>query len=67
MDGFDHGEARRGWSSWCAAQMSFMVASWARREQGLDDGRVARHEHEESEESEGKLGKGERGPARPDL
>jgi hypothetical protein len=47
--------------------MSFTVVSWARHEQGLDGGRVAQREHEESEESEGELGKGERGPARPDL
>jgi hypothetical protein len=50
-----------------AAWMSFTVVSWARHEQGLDGGRVAQREHEESEESEGELGKGERGPARPDL
>ena len=53
-----------------AARMSFTVVSWARREQGLDSGRVARlrarREHEKSEESEGEL-QGERGPARPDL
>jgi hypothetical protein len=51
-----------------AARMSFTVVSWARREQGLDSGRVARlRARREHEESEGELGKGERGPARPDL
>jgi hypothetical protein len=38
--------------------MSFTVASWARREQGLDGGRVARlrarREHEESEGERGR-------------
>jgi hypothetical protein len=61
----------RGHGHGDAARMSFTVASWARREQGLDGGRVARlrarREHEESEEREGELGEGERGPARPDL
>jgi hypothetical protein len=34
-------DERRGHSRQGVAWMSFTVASWARREQGIDDGRVA--------------------------
>jgi hypothetical protein len=48
--------------------MSFTVASWARREQGLDDGRVARlRARREHEESEGKRGRAWGGRERSGL